>query len=150
VRRKARFEAQLFEGHKRVTAVLVPFEPEAVFLTKPVRLEGRRHGWLVTGTANGVRFKGYVGERWGRFFITLDEALCDAAGLSVGDVVTMVIEPTATRESYLEALQQSKRTTQPGRARPDAVAFPAADSPKRQRTVARTRRRSRRVPTAKR
>jgi hypothetical protein len=150
VKRKARFEAPLFEGHKRVTAVLVPFDPEAVFRTRPVRLEGRRHGWLVTGTANGVRFKGYVGERWGRFFIALDEALCDTARLSVGDVVTMVIEPTTTREAYLEACRQSKRTTQPGRARPDAVVFPGAGSPKRRKPVAPARRTPRRAPTAKR
>ena len=148
--RKARFEAQLFEGHKGVTAVLVPFDPEAVWRAKPVRLEGRRHGWLVTGTANGTRFEGYVGDRWGRFFIQLDEALCDAARVSVGDLVTMVIEPTTTPEAYLEAGRQSRRTTQPGRARPDAVAFPGADSPKRRRTAAPRRRRARGPSTRRR
>src|SRR5437868_219534 len=66
---KAHFEAELVEGHKGVTVVIVPFSPEDVWLTKPIRLDRRRHGWLVTGTANGTRFDGYIGERWGRFFI---------------------------------------------------------------------------------
>jgi Domain of unknown function (DUF1905) len=132
--RVARFEAQLFEGHKGVTAVLVPFDPVEVWHAPPVRLPGRRHGWLVRGTANGVRFDGYIGERWNRFFITLDEALRRAAGVVVGDVVTMVIAPTATRKAYLAALEQSAVTTQPGKPRPDAVAFPGTETRRRIRS----------------
>src|SRR5215471_10702372 len=113
--RKARFEAELVEGHKGVTAVLVPFDPEAVWRQRPFRLAGRRHGWLVTGTANGARFDGYVGERWNRFFITFDEALRAAAGATVGDPVTMVIGPTSTSKAYVTALEQSRVTTQPGK-----------------------------------
>jgi Domain of unknown function (DUF1905) len=125
--RRARFEAPLFEGHKGVTGVLVPFDPVDLWHAPPVRLAGRRHGWLVTGTANGARFDGYIGERWNRFFITLDEGLRDAAGVAVGDPVTMVIAPTATSKAYLAALEQSRVTTQPGKPRPDAVAFPGAE-----------------------
>lgn len=145
--RRARFEAQLFEGHKGVTAVLVPFDPVEVWHAPPVRLAGRRHGWLITGTTNGARFDGYVGERWNRFFITLDEALRGAANVTVGDLVTMVISPTATRRAYLAALRQSGVTTQPGKPRPDAVAFPGAEggSPRRS-----GRSRKRRRPTRRR
>ena len=125
--RRARFEAPLFEGHKGVTGVLVPFDPVDLWHAPPVRLAGRRHGWLVNGTANGARFDGYIGERWNRFFITLDEALRDAAGVAVGDLVTMVIAPTATSKAYLAALEQSRVTTQPGKPRTDAVAFPGAE-----------------------
>jgi hypothetical protein len=124
--RRARFEAPLFEGHKGVTGVLVPFDPVDLWRAPPVRLAGRRHGWLVTGTANGARFDGYIGERWNRFFITLDEALRDAAGVTVGDLVTMVIAPTATSRAHRAALEQSRVTTQPGKPRPDAVAFAGA------------------------
>jgi hypothetical protein len=140
--RRARFEAQLFEGHKGVTAVLVPFDPLELWRAPPVLLAGRRHGWLITGTANGARFHGYVGERWNRFFITLDGALRDAANVRVGDMVTMVISPTATLKAYLAALQQSVVTTQPGKPRPDAVIFPGAEgaSPRRSGR-SRTRRR---------
>lgn len=129
--RRARFDAPLFEGHKGVTGVLVPFDPVEVWHAPPVRLAGRRHGWLVTGTANGARFEGYIGERWNRFFITLDAPLRTAAGVGVGDPVTMVIAPTATSKAYLAALEQSRMTTQPGKPRPDAVAFAGAKSKSR-------------------
>ena len=122
--RRARFEAPLFEGHKGVTGVLVPFDPIELWRAPPIRLAGRRHGWLVTGTANGARFDGYIGERWNRYFITLDETLRVAAGVTVGEPVTMVIAPAATRKAYLAALEQSRVTTQPTKPRPDAVAFP--------------------------
>jgi hypothetical protein len=138
--RRARFEAPLFEGHKGVTAVLVPFDPVEAWRAPPVRLAGRRHGWLISGTANGARFDGYVGERWSRFFITLDEALRAAAGVTVGEVVAMVIAPTAKRKAYLAALEQCRVTTQPGKPRPDAVSFPVTG---RSRTGMPRRRRSR-------
>jgi len=141
--RRARFEAQLFEGDKGVTSVVVPFDPVEVWHAPPVRLAGRRHGWLVTGTANGMRFDGYIGERWNRFFITLDESLRTAAGVAVGDLVTMVIAPTATRKAYLAALGQSALTTQPGKPRADAVAFPEAESGPRTRSTRRRRMRRR-------
>ena len=83
--RKVEFEAELIEGHKGVTVVIVPFDPEEAWSQKPVRLDPRRDGWLVTGTANGVRFDGYIGYRWGRFFIIIDLELREAAGVSVGD-----------------------------------------------------------------
>jgi len=135
--RRARFEAPLVEGHKGVTAVLVPFDPVEVWHAPPVRLAGRRHGWLVTGTANGARFDGYIGERWNRFFITLDEVLRAAAGAAVGGQVTMVIGPTSTSKAYLTALEQSWLTTQPGKPRPDAVAFPGVETPESSRPVKR-------------
>jgi hypothetical protein len=139
--RTNRFEAPLFEGHKGVTAVLVPFDPVEVWHAPPVRLAGRRHGWLITGTANGARFDGYVGERWNRFFVTLDENLRAAAEVQVGSPVTMVISPTATRKAYLAALRQSEVTTQPGRPRPDAVDFPGTvDRPPAEPARPRTRR----------
>ncbi|HVQ63578.1 MAG TPA: hypothetical protein VMT78_03515, partial [Terriglobia bacterium] len=62
---KAEFNAELIKGHKGVTVVLVPFDPEEGWSRKPVRLHERRHGWLIRGTANGVPFDGYIGERWG-------------------------------------------------------------------------------------
>ena len=139
--RKARFEAELVEGHKGVTAMLVPFDPEAVWRQRPFRLAGRRHGWLITGTANGARFDGYVGERWNRFFVTFDEALRDAARVAVGEVVTLEIAPTATRKAYLEACRQSASTTQPGKPRPDARAFPGVLAPGSARPVKRGSRR---------
>jgi len=138
---KARFKAQLIEGHKGVTVVMVPFDPEAVWRQKPFRLAGRRHGWLVKGTANGARFNGYIGDRWGHFFITLDHRLRQAAGVSVGDAVSMVVEPTGTREAYLHAWGQSQITTQPSKVRPDAIVFSDVGSAKGPRSARPSRQR---------
>jgi hypothetical protein len=114
---RARFEAELVEGHKGVTVVLVPFDPEKEWGREPVRLAGRRHGWLVRGTLDGVAFDGYIGERWGRFFIIVERELRRAADVSVGESVTVVVEPTDDRRVLERALLQSKRTTQPKTAR---------------------------------
>jgi len=132
---KARFEARLVEGHQGVTVVIVPFDPEAVWLQKPFRLAGRRHGWLVKGTANGARFNGYIGDRWGRFFIQLSDRLCTTAGASIGDSVSIVVEPTNTTQAYFYAREQSKMTTQPSRARTDAIAFPDPTTTKRRKSA---------------
>src|SRR5438067_12577266 len=105
---KTRFEAELIEGHKGVTAVIVPFNPETAWSRKPVRLDSRRDGWLVAGTANGVRFDGYIGYRWGRFFIIIEPELREAANASVGDTITMVVAPTATRRALVRARADAK------------------------------------------
>src|SRR5262249_61737238 len=96
---KAEFEAELIKGHKGVTVVIVPFDPEEGWSQKPVRLDPRRHGWLISGKVNGVRFDGYIGERWGRFFIMIDQELREAARVSVGDTLRLSIEPTTSRQS---------------------------------------------------
>jgi hypothetical protein len=121
---KVRFEAELIEGHKGVTVVLVPFDPEEKWSRKPVRLDGRRHGWLVAGSANGVEFEGYIGERWNRFFIIIDPALRAAANVAVGDTLRMVVEPTWNVRAFAQAREQSKKTTAPKHPRPDAIAPP--------------------------
>ena len=118
---KAEFNAELIEGHKGVTVVLVPFDPEEGWSRKPVRLHDRRHGWLIRGTANGVPFDGYIGERWSRFFIIIDRELREAAGASVGDTLRIVIQPTAAKATLDRAIAQSKVTTQPRTARADAI-----------------------------
>ena len=119
--RKLEFEAELIEGHKSITVVIVPFDPEEAWSQKPVWLDPRRDGWLVTGTANGVRFDGYIGYRWGRFFIIIDSELRQAAGVSVGEKLCMIVEPTATMRALNRAREQSKVTTAPKKGRPDAI-----------------------------
>ena len=118
---KARFEAELIEGHKGVTVVIVPFPPEDVWGEKPIRLGPRRHGWLVTGTANGVPFAGYIGERWGRFFIIIDRELRAAADIAVGDAVEIVVRPTKSKAVLARARVQSQVTTAPKKPRQDAI-----------------------------
>lgn len=118
---KAEFDAELIEGHKGVTVVIVPFDPEEGWSQKPVRLDSRRHGWLITGTVNGVQFDGYIGERWGRFFIIIEPELREAAGVSVGDKLRMIVQPTATQRVFRKAVAQSKVTTAPRTPRADAI-----------------------------
>jgi hypothetical protein len=118
---KLRFEAELIEGHKGVTVVLVPFDPEESWSRKPLRLDLRRHGWLVTGSANGIKFDGYIGERWNRFFIIIDRSLREAAQVAVGDTLEMVVEPTSSAGAFEQAREQSKVTTAPKKPRMDAI-----------------------------
>jgi hypothetical protein len=118
-----RFTAELMQGHKGVTFVTVPFDPDERWSQKPVCLAGRRHGWLVTGTANGIGFDGYVGERWNRFFIMIDSGLRKAARVTVGDTLEMVIEATSSAHVFEKAYAQSKVTTQPKTPRADAIDF---------------------------
>jgi hypothetical protein len=113
------------EGHKGVTFVLVPFDPEEHWSQKPVQLAGRRHGWLIAGTANGVRFEGYIGERWNRFFIMIDGALRDMAKVRLGEMLDMRIEPTSGPMAFAQAYAQSKVTTQPKKARADVIRLKA-------------------------
>jgi Domain of unknown function (DUF1905) len=120
---KVQLEGELIEGHKGVTVVLVPFDPEEKWSRKPVRLEGNRHGWLVVGSVNGVRFDGYIGERWNRFFIIIDRDLREAANVVVGDTLKVSVEPTASARVFERARNQSKVTTAPKKARPDAIDF---------------------------
>ena len=118
---QVRFEAELIEGHKGVTVVLVPFDPEERWSRKPVRLDRRRHGWLVAGSANGVGFDGYIGERWNRFFIIIDSGLREAAKVAVGDTLRMIVEPTSSVRALAQARAQSKMTTAPKKPRTDAI-----------------------------
>src|SRR4051812_13098607 len=118
---KVRFKAELIEGHKGVTVVIVPFDPEQKWSRKPVRLDPRRDGWLVAGSANGIPFDGYIGHRWGRFFLIIERQLRDTAEVSVGDTLTMIIGPTATKQALARARAQSKVTTAPRRGRKDAI-----------------------------
>jgi hypothetical protein len=120
-RRATRFDAELVEGHKGVVVAIVPFDPEDVFGRKPVRLAGRRHGWVVSGSLNGTKFDGYVGERWGRFFIIVDPDLRRAAGVAAGDRVSMVVAPSNKPGPIARAIQQSRQTTQPSKPRADVL-----------------------------
>jgi hypothetical protein len=123
--RKERFDAELFEGHKGVTAAIVPFDPEDVWQLKPVKLDPRRDGWLVKGTVNRTRFDGYIGYRWGKFFIIIEAELRSAANVSVGDTLSIVVEPTMTAKALAKARELSKVSTAPKRGRVDAVEPPA-------------------------
>jgi Domain of unknown function (DUF1905) len=107
------FEAPLIEGHKGVTVVIVPFDPRAVWEREPAQLDAGREGWLVAGTVNGVAFEGWIGFRWGRFFLMIDPALRAAAKIVVGDQVEVAVAPTTSASALVIAKEQAKLTTAP-------------------------------------
>ena len=110
---KVGFTAELVEGHKGVTVVIVPFDPREVWGVEPVALDERREGWLVSGTVNGAKLDGWIGFRWGRYFIMIDPALRGVAKASVGDTLDVVVRPTTSAKALAIAKEQAKLTTAP-------------------------------------
>ena len=100
--KKRRFKAELESGHKGA-ALIVPFDPEEAWGVAPQpvvsKIYGKRPGYIVKGTLNGHPFEGWIGHRWKRFFILVDEDLQEAAGLSVGDMIDVSIELKPTRKT---------------------------------------------------
>ena len=92
--KRQRFTAHLELGHKG-SAVIVPFDPAAVWDVPAARLPHPRYrtGHLVKGTLNRVAFDGFIGHRWGRFFILVEDDVQRAAGISPGDLVDVDIRP---------------------------------------------------------
>ena len=94
--KKRRFRSELRTGHKGA-AVFVPFDPAEVWKVRSTRVAssayGVRPGFLVRGTMNGQAFEGWIGHRWGRFFILVDETLRRRIGAAPGDAVTVAVEP---------------------------------------------------------
>ena len=96
-KKMAKFKAEILMGHKGA-AVIVPFDPEEVWGLAPKKVSdipGGKQGFLVRGTLAGTKFEGWIGTRWGRRFVLTDEELLAKAGVKVGDVVELVLEPRA-------------------------------------------------------
>jgi hypothetical protein len=118
--KKIRFEAEIIMGHKNIAAVLVPFAPERVWGSEPVLVDGylkkkKMPAHLVTGTLDGTPFEGWIGHRWGRRFIIVDQALRKRAGVAVGDVVEMVV--SECRRAAPEPPAPASGTRSPSRGR---------------------------------
>lgn len=94
--KKQKFEAELLTGHKG-EAILVPFNPEEVWGIRPrtvaSKVYGSRPGHLVRGTLNGHAFDGWIGRRWGKFFLLVDGELQRKARVRAGDVVSVAVAP---------------------------------------------------------
>lgn len=112
---KARFTTELVEGHQGVTVAIVPFDPVEVWGADPIELDGGRPCWLVRGTINKARFDGWIGQRWGRHFLIVDEALRRAAKAEVGAPIDVVVEPTTRAQARAVADAQAPLTTKPGK-----------------------------------
>jgi hypothetical protein len=87
----ATFEAVVVDGHKGA-AVEVPFDPVAEWKVTPGPIRPGRHGVAVGATVNGVAFDGFIVGRQRRFYLRLDEAVLEAAGVAVGDRVAVRVQ----------------------------------------------------------
>jgi hypothetical protein len=54
-------------------------------------------------------------------FIIVDRELREAAKVSIGDTLRIVVQPTTAERAFDRAIAQSKVTTQPRTARADAI-----------------------------
>ncbi len=110
--KRRRFRAEVLTGHKGA-AVIVPFDPKEAWGIRPVlvasKAYGKRPGHPVRATLNGHPFDGWIGHRWGRFFILVDEELQEAAGVAVGDVVGVTVEPGAPVGKITPAKRPAKK-----------------------------------------
>jgi hypothetical protein len=91
--KKKSFRAEVQLGHKEA-AVEVPFDPTLVWGLPPTRLWHGRRGHLVSGSLNGSQFEeSFIVPRSKKFFMIIDAELQQAAGVSVGDIVTVAVTP---------------------------------------------------------
>ena len=123
--KKMRFQAELIMGHKNIAAVLVPFAPERVWKSTPVLIDApysrkKQEAHLVAGTIDGTPFDGWIGKRWGRRFIIIDQALRRRAGVAVGDVVEIAV--SERRPEAPAPRGPASGTRSPSRARPRSSA----------------------------
>jgi hypothetical protein len=98
MKKRVTFETELIMGHKNIAAVLVPFAPERVWKATPVKIDAPysrkpQDAYLVRATIDGTPFDGWIGKRWGRRFIIIDQALRKRAAVSIGDLVEVTVEP---------------------------------------------------------
>jgi hypothetical protein len=94
---KKKFKSEVLAGHKD-DAIEVPFDPAATWGLPPRPIWRGRRGHAVRGTLNGFAFaECFIVPRQKKFYLLLDRELRAAAGVAVGDSVTVAIEPaTAT------------------------------------------------------
>jgi len=105
VKLEQRFTAEILDGHKG-PAVIVPFDPAKIWNMEPAQVPAPwKTGYLIKGTMNRTPFESWIGHRWGRSFILVDEALQKRMRARVGDVVTIAVKP-----------RRSAKKPQPGEA----------------------------------
>jgi hypothetical protein len=90
--KRREFKAELLEGHKDA-AVEVPFDPAWAWDISPRPLWHGRRGHEVRGKLNGCAFESFIVPRSKKFWMVVDKELKRKAKVSVGDVVSVSVEP---------------------------------------------------------
>ena len=92
---KKKFNGEVLTGHKE-HAVEVPFDPIETWGLQPRPIWRGRRGYIVSGTLNGFHFdESFIVPRSKKFFLIVDKDMEREAGIAVGEVVRISVEPTA-------------------------------------------------------
>ncbi len=89
---KQQFQTTLQISGSRVF-IPIPFDPQAVWGTK------QRH--YVTGTINGMPFRGSLGSDGSSYFMPVGAAWRRDCGINPGDLLTMILEPEGPQQETL-------------------------------------------------
>ena len=98
-RKGDRFTSAVIEGHGGVRAFYVPFDPGAVWgselvtWTHPLFDGEKRKGYTARIRIGNYAFDGFIGYRWKRFFVLVDDPMIAALGIDTGDEVTVEVRP---------------------------------------------------------
>jgi hypothetical protein len=85
-----KFQAELQAGHQE-DALEVPFVPRETWTLVPERLWRGRKGYKVLAKVDKVSFEGFIVSRQRKSLLVEDDVK-QAAGIGVGDVVTVTVE----------------------------------------------------------
>ena len=82
--KKMKFETKVFQGHKKLVAVHVPFDPAIAW--------GKSPRYFVKGTVRKSRWEGEIGFRRGFHYMLLDKDLLKKTKLAPGDLALFTLE----------------------------------------------------------
>ena len=140
-RKGDRFTGKVIEGHGGVRAFYVPFDPGAVWgselvsWTHPLFDGEQRKGYPARIQIAEYVFDGFIGYRWKRFWILVDEPMIAALGIDTGDAVTVEVWPrTLDQKPPVQAARTAR--TRPAVNR----SAPRASAPRKSRRGAQTTR----------
>jgi len=93
------FTAELYAGHSDC-AVIVPFDPAALWKTKPRRIGYRKYeGHAVRGRIAGQPFESWIWLYFHEWRMVIADEVLAAAGVAPGDSVKLAVEPHPAPES---------------------------------------------------
>ncbi len=84
----------MLSGHKE-SAVEVPFDPSEEWQTDPQPLWRGRRGHPVRARIKGVSFESAIVARQKKFYLLIDSDAAMSAGISLGGLVEVAVEPCA-------------------------------------------------------
>jgi hypothetical protein len=90
--KKKRFKAVVLSGHKE-DAVEVPFDPALEWGLPPKPLWRGRRGHSVVATVNGFSFESVIVPRQKKFYLLIDDESRQAARVTDGMVIQVVLAP---------------------------------------------------------